>query len=55
MLYFNQNGAISFINEEPLKLTDQVIYIGNIISSTERDVKFAFIRHGLLLTEVHVV
>ena len=35
---FNQDGAISSSNEKPLKSTDQFIYLGSNISSTESDV-----------------
>ena len=32
---FNQNGAISILNNMPLKLVDQFIFLGRNISSTE--------------------
>ena len=36
---FNQNVAISSLNDKPLKLVDQLISIGSNISSTESIVK----------------
>ena len=35
---FNQDGDISLLNGNPLKLVEQFIYIGSIILSTENDV-----------------
>ena len=32
---FNQDGAISSLNNKPLKLVDQFIYLSSNISSTE--------------------
>ena len=34
---FNQEGAISTLKGNPLKLVDQFTYLGSNISSTERD------------------
>ena len=33
---FNQNGAISSLNDKPQKLVDQFIYLSSNISSTQR-------------------
>ena len=33
---FNQDGAISSLNDKPLKLVDQFIYINRMVSSTEK-------------------
>ena len=35
---FKQNGAISVLNDKPLKLIDHFMYLGSNVSSTERDV-----------------
>ena len=35
---FNQDSAISSVNGKPLRLVDQLIYLGSNISPTENDV-----------------
>ena len=35
---FNRDSAMSSLNDKPLKLVDQFIYLGSNISSTENDV-----------------
>ena len=35
---FNKEGVISRLNDKPLKLVDQFIYLGSNISSTDSDV-----------------
>ena len=49
---FNQWSAILSLNDKSLKLVDQLIYFGNHISSTERDVNICMVKHGLVLTDI---
>ena len=37
-MYFNWEGVFFTLNGGPLKLVDNVTYLGNSVSSTERDV-----------------
>ena len=46
---FNQEDAISLLNGKPLKLVDQLIYLGSNISSTESNIN---IRIGKALTVI---
>ena len=47
---FNQNGAITLLNEQSLKLIDQFLYLGSNISSTKSNVS---IHIGKTLTAIH--
>ena len=37
-MYFKQEGALSTLSGKPLKLVDQLTYLGSNISSTESNI-----------------
>ena len=52
---FNQDGAISSLNTKPLKLVDQVNYLGSNISSTESNVKVCIGKIGSAIDRLKTV
>ena len=48
---FNQRGEISTLNNSSLKLVDRFTYLGNSVSSTDKDIDTRLAKHRLLSIE----
>ena len=47
---FNHGDVLSSLNDRPVKLANQFIYLGNNISFTDSDFNICLGKHGPLLT-----
>ena len=53
-MYFNQDAAMSALNDKLQKLVDQIVYYGRNISSTESDINVAKGCQKNVVWKVHI-
>ena len=54
-IYFNQEGAISALNDSPLKLVDKFTCFGSSVSSTESDVNIHLVKMWTAIDRLSII
>ena len=54
-IYFKQKWVISTLTSKPLKLVDQLPYLGSNISSTESDVKISLAKTRIVIDRLSII